>query len=61
MRLHPASTPRRSNALAALCTELTDTATRYPGTDLILAYSVKHPPLILHELTHHVRSSGFVT
>jgi hypothetical protein len=27
--------------LAALCVELTDTATRYPGTDLTLAYSVK--------------------
>jgi hypothetical protein len=34
----------QSNALAALCTELTDTATRYPGTDLTLAYSIKHHP-----------------
>jgi len=33
--------PRRSKALAALCTELTDTGTRYPGTDLTLAYSIK--------------------
>ena len=41
VRLDPASAPRRSKALAALCTELTDTATRYPGTDLTLAYSVK--------------------
>jgi len=41
VRLDPASAPRRSRALAALCTELTDTATRYPGTDLTLAYSVK--------------------
>jgi hypothetical protein len=41
VRLDPASAPRRSNALAALCVELTDTATRYPGTDLTLAYSVK--------------------
>ena len=42
VRLDPASAPRRSNALAALCVELTDTATRYPGTDLTLAYSVKN-------------------
>ena len=41
VRLDPASAPRRSRALAALCVELTDTATRYPGTDLTLAYSVK--------------------
>jgi hypothetical protein len=41
---NPASAPRRSNALAALCTDLTDTATRYPGTDLTLAYSIKGHP-----------------
>ena len=41
VRLDPASAPRRSKALAALCTELTQTATRYPGTDLTLAYAVK--------------------
>src|SRR5674476_153613 len=44
VRLDPASAPRRSNALAALCIELTDTATRYPGTDLTLAYSIKGHP-----------------
>ncbi|MDQ5841433.1 MAG: hypothetical protein M3537_09915 [Chloroflexota bacterium] len=44
VRLDPASAPRRSNALAALCVELTDTATRYPGTDLTLAYSIKGHP-----------------
>ncbi len=44
VRLDPASAPRRSNALAALCVDLTDTATRYPGTDLILNYSVKGHP-----------------
>ena len=44
VRLDPASAPRRSKALAALCAELTDTATRYPGTDLVLAYSVKGHP-----------------
>ncbi len=41
VRLDPASAPRRSKALAALCTELNDTETRYPGTDLTLTYSVK--------------------
>jgi len=41
VRLDPASAPRRSRALAALAAELTATATRYPGTDLTLAYSVK--------------------
>jgi transposase-like protein len=46
VRLDPASAPRRSNALAALCTELTDTATTYPGTNLTLAYSVKGHPQI---------------
>ncbi len=44
VRLDPASAPRRSKALAALCAELTDTETRYPGTDLVLAYSVKDQP-----------------
>src|SRR5664279_5601175 len=41
VRLDPPSAPRRSKALAALCLELTDTATCYPGTDLTLAYSIK--------------------
>ena len=44
VRLDPASAPRRSKALAALCAELTDTHTRYPGTDLKIAYSVKPHP-----------------
>jgi len=44
VRLDPASAPRRSKALAALCQELTETATRYPGTDLTLAYNVKSQP-----------------
>ena len=44
VRLDPASAPRRSNALTALCVELTDTTTRYPGTDLALAYSIKGHP-----------------
>ena len=41
VRLDPASAPRRSRAIAALATELTATATRYPGTNLTLNYTVK--------------------
>ena len=44
VRLDPASAPRRSKALAALCTELNDTQTRYPGTDLTVIYSIKGHP-----------------
>ena len=45
IRLDPASAPRRSKAIAALCNELNDTKTLYPGTTLTLHYSVKgHPP-----------------
>jgi len=44
VRLDPASAPRRSKALAALCAELNDTATTYPGTKLTLEYSVKGHP-----------------
>lgn len=44
VRLDPASAPRRSKALAALCAELSDTQTRYPGTSLTLTYSVKGQP-----------------
>ena len=44
VRLDPASAPRRSRALAALCTDLTATETRYPGTDLKITYSVKGHP-----------------
>ena len=36
VRLDPASAPRRSKTLAALCTELNDTKTIYPGTNLTL-------------------------
>jgi hypothetical protein len=46
VRLDPASAPRRSKALAALCAQLSDTQTRYPGTDLTLAYSVKNHPAL---------------
>ena len=46
VRLDPASAPRRSKALAALCSELNDTATIYPGTNLTLKYNVKGQPAL---------------
>ena len=44
IRLDPLSAPRRTRALAALCEQLTATATRYPGTQLLLHYEVKEHP-----------------
>jgi transposase-like protein len=41
LRLDPASAPRRSRALTALCDQLTATETIYPDTELKIAYSVK--------------------
>lgn len=40
--INPLSAPRRTRALAALCTELTATQTIYPGTKLALVYNVKN-------------------
>ncbi len=42
--LNPLSAPRRTRALAAICELLNDTETVYPGTDLVLTYSVKPHP-----------------
>lgn len=44
VRIEPLSAPRRTRALAALCEQLTATKTIYPGTDLILNYTVKGTP-----------------
>jgi transposase len=44
IRLDPLSAPRRTRALAALCGQLTATATRYPGTQLTLRYEIKNHP-----------------
>ena len=46
IQLDPASAPRRSKALAEVCTELTATETRYPETDLTVDYSAKGYPQI---------------
>jgi hypothetical protein len=42
--LDPLSAPRRTRSLAALCDQLNQTCTTYPGTDLILRYKVKNHP-----------------
>ena len=42
--LNPLSAPRRTAALASLCELLNDTQTVYPGTDLVLHYTVKPHP-----------------
>jgi len=55
IRLDPLTAPRRTQALAALCDQLNQAASRYPGTDLVLRYEVKPAPA-LHELTLYVRS-----
>jgi transposase-like protein len=44
IRLDPLTAPRRTQALAALCDQLTAAGARYPGTDLILRYEVKSCP-----------------
>jgi transposase len=41
IRLDPLTAPRRTQALAGLCDQLTAARTRYPGTDLVLRYEVK--------------------
>ena len=44
VRLDPLTAPRRTRALAALCDQLNQTRTAYPGTDLVLRYEVKDHP-----------------
>jgi hypothetical protein len=44
VRLDPLTAPRRTQALAALCDQLNQAPSRYPGTDLILRYEVKPHP-----------------
>ena len=44
VRLDPLTAPRRTQALAALCDQLTAAGARYPGTDLVLRYEVKSCP-----------------
>jgi hypothetical protein len=44
IRLDPLTAPRRTQALAALCDQLNQAESRYPGTDLVLRYEVKSRP-----------------
>ena len=39
--LDPMPTQRETIAVSELCASLTETQTRYPGTDLILRYAIK--------------------
>ncbi|MGB6578435.1 MAG: putative transposase [Streptosporangiaceae bacterium] len=44
IRIDPLTAPRRTQALAALCEQLTAVGACYPGTDLVLRYEVKSHP-----------------
>jgi transposase-like protein len=44
IRLDPLTAPRRTQALAALCDQLSQARACYPGTDLVLRYEVKSRP-----------------
>ncbi len=44
IQLGPLTAPRRTQALAALCDQLSQAQARYPGTDLVLRYEVKPHP-----------------
>ena len=44
IRLDPLTAPRRTQALAALCDQLTAAGACCPGTDLVLRYEVKSHP-----------------
>ena len=44
IRLDPLTAPRRTQALTALCDQLSQARACYPGTDLVLRYEVKPHP-----------------
>jgi hypothetical protein len=44
IRLDPLTAPRRTQALAALCDQLSQAQASYPGTRLVLRYEVKPTP-----------------
>ena len=44
IRLDPLTAPRRTQALAALCDQLSQAQACYPGTRLVLRYEVKPTP-----------------
>ena len=39
--LEPMASPNRTQAVARLCDQLNTTDTRYPGTDLIMRYTIQ--------------------
>ena len=50
IRLDPLTAPRRTQALAALCDQLTAAGACYPGTDLVLRYEIKSPKPCIKDL-----------
>jgi len=44
VRLRPLSAPRHTEAMAAVCEELSQRALHFPGTDLVLRFALKDPP-----------------
>jgi hypothetical protein len=44
VRPDPLTSPRRTQALAAFCSQLTQASARYPSTGLVLRYEVKPHP-----------------
>lgn len=44
VEIEPLSSPHRNHVLVALCEQLNDTETKFPGTDLALSYTVKPLP-----------------
>ena len=44
IQLDPLTAPRRTQALAALCDQLNQAASHYPGSNLVLRYQVKPHP-----------------
>ncbi|MCP4678933.1 MAG: helix-turn-helix domain-containing protein [Deltaproteobacteria bacterium] len=44
--LHPLSSPHRTDAVRKICQTLTDTNTRFPGSNLCIRFNIKSPPLI---------------
>jgi prepilin-type processing-associated H-X9-DG protein len=43
LTLEPMASPNRTRALAAVCEQLNETETRYPGTALVMRYAVREP------------------
>ncbi len=54
IRLDPLTAPRRTQALAVLCDQLSAAGACYPGTDLILRYEIKDHMALCNSVTRPV-------